>query len=174
METSTVTFASMLEQYIGGQTYRSGFWQRFKDREWRLTGTKHYKRTGTREAVLARLARRRWERAKKRSGKILFEEFVKRDFLLSGISKDELWGGGSLIVPFRGKSPMLPAIYEDLAVYGSQMMIVGTDDHAMDALRYAMLSPKQVYKSPSWWSRFVSWWSRFVSWVKGWAVWRLE
>lgn len=99
---TTVTFQALLNEYLGGaRQLQSGYWQRYKHKAWRLFGVRVRgpAAVALREKVLARAQKRRNNPKVRRS--LLIEEFVKRDFILSKIAKDDSWLGGTMIVPFR-------------------------------------------------------------------------
>lgn len=97
--TTTHTFASLLNEHLGGaRPLRKRYWQRYKERAWRLFGVRIRNNPALREAVLARSEKRR--RNSKVRTSMIVEEFIRRDFILSKLDKDRDWCG-TMIVPFR-------------------------------------------------------------------------
>ncbi len=101
---TTHTFQSLLNEYLcGSRRLRSGYWQEYKRKAWRLFGVRIKNNPALREAVYARAEKRRNNPNVRRP--LLVEEFLKRDFILGMLAKDDQWIGGSLIVPFKPKEP---------------------------------------------------------------------
>ncbi len=94
-----LTYTVMLTLYFGGQLnwdrQPEGWLGKRLFRLWLLYKGKQY--AGRRERILFNLA---MPRAKKAQGKLLREEFVKRDYVLSNLPKDDCWKGSLLTVPF--------------------------------------------------------------------------
>lgn len=100
----------MLKEYLFGPAKPTRYWQRYKERL-RLHGFDHRYIYNCRARALAKMEKRH----KKQSNRLLIEEFMKRDYLLRNIAKDDSWLGGNLIVPFR------PGVRVEPIVFGSHV-----------------------------------------------------
>lgn len=103
---TTTTFQEMLREYFDGPPSHPRYWQKFKERMWRLCGSKAYK--GQRDAVLER-RRKRYKNGVQKS--LIYKEFVKRDYVMRNVAKDASWLGGNLVVPFRPGVRVEPSVF---------------------------------------------------------------
>lgn len=86
----------MLEEYLcPGPRSRVRYWQKYKERMWRLCGSKAYR--GQREKVMASFEKRRKKYGQRALARMLIDE---RLLPMMG-QKDLGWNGGALIAPFR-------------------------------------------------------------------------
>lgn len=100
------TFQDLLREYLFGPARPVRYWQRYKERL-RRHGFDHKNIYNCRARALAKMEKRH----KKQSNRLLIEEFAKRDFLLSKISKDTSWTGSSFVVPFRPGVRVEPIVF---------------------------------------------------------------
>lgn len=89
------SYAELLNDYLFCRPKRSRYWQRYKDRWWRLCGTYSYK--GRREEVLEAYRKRRKKYGERDAVRLLLQPSP----LLELLAKDTVWQGTTLVVPFQ-------------------------------------------------------------------------